>query len=141
MRLLLDTSFLIALRKGDHKVAEVFEAKKGEAEDVGISRLSQYELLVGASYLWKKHGDVREYLWMEETLRWLTIYELDGDVVRMAAEAKCEALLRGEDVPDMDLLIALSAKAGSELLTLDEDHARLKGYLNEKGVRVTYLGP
>ncbi len=29
-------------------------------EDVVVSSLTVYELLVGANYVWKKHGDARE---------------------------------------------------------------------------------
>lgn len=60
MKLILDTSFLIELKKGNEKAIKALEEKKDKCEDIVVSSLTVYELLVGASYIWKKHGDVRE---------------------------------------------------------------------------------
>ena len=137
MRLILDTSFLIALRKGDSKVQDTLKARRSEADELGISRLTEYELLLGANYLWKKHGDAREAAWLDEAMDWLAVYEVDGEVVRNAAEVQAEALLKGEPLAEMDLLVALSAKSGSELLTLDDDQLKMSARLKAKGVTVT----
>ena len=39
----------------------------------------------------------------------------------------------------MDLLVALSAKRGSGLMTLDEDHSGTREALQSKGVTVSFL--
>lgn len=134
MSLLLDTSVLVALRRGDAKVQRAILARKEVADEVGISRLTQYELLLGAYFLWKKYNDAREFAWLDDSFSWLKVYEVDGDVARDAAELQAGALERGEPLPDMDLLVALSAKPGSELLTLDQDQLKIKGALKSKGV-------
>ncbi len=139
MKLLLDTSALIALRKGDQKVESALRARRDTAEEVGISRLTHYELLLGASYLWQTHHDARELAWLEEALNWLDVYEVDGEVVKDAADLQTRALQRGKPLPDMDLLIALSARSGSELLTLDDDQRDMAGALSSKGVAIVIL--
>ena len=137
MRLILDTSVVIALRKGDGAVQAALRRKKDVADEVGISRLTEYELRLGAYFLWKRHKDAREFAWLDDALDWLRIYDIDGEVVRLAAELQAEALERGKPLPDMDVLVALSAKDGSELLTLDKDRLRMKEELKSRGVTVT----
>ncbi|MEM1583856.1 MAG: hypothetical protein QXF28_02550 [Nitrososphaerota archaeon] len=70
MRLLIDTSFLIALKKGDLKARKTLESLKDKVEDIGISRLTEYYLMVGALYLWRKYGYARELAWLDEALKW-----------------------------------------------------------------------
>lgn len=89
--------------------------------------------------MWQTHHDARELAWLEEALSWLDVYEVDGDVVKDAADLQTEALQRGEPLPDMDLLIALSARSGSELLTLDNDQLNMAEALRSKGVAVASL--
>ncbi len=55
--------------------------RRGTADDVGLRRLSEYELRVGGEYLWKKYGDAREVAWPEDALRWLKVYEVDEEAV------------------------------------------------------------
>ena len=134
MKLLLDTSVMVALRRGDAPVRRALEARRGTADEIGISRLTEYELLLCAFFLWKKYNDAREFVWLDDAFSWLKIYEVDGEVARAAAELQANALNGGEPLPDMDLLVALSAKAGSELLTLDRDQLKMKAVLKSKGV-------
>jgi predicted nucleic acid-binding protein len=136
LRLILDTSLLISLRRGDPEAQLALKGRRDKADEVGISRLTEYELLLGANFLWKKYGEAGESAWLGEALDWLTIYEIDEDVIRSAADAQAEALAMGKPLPEMDLLVALSAKSGSELLTLDEDQLKMKELLKSKGVTV-----
>lgn len=136
MRLLLDTSFLIALKKGDLKACKTLESLKDRVEDIGISRLTEYELMVGAFYLWRRYGDARELAWLDEALKWLTIYEVDNEVVRLASKIKAETILKGETIYDIDLMIAVSGKSESALLTIDEDQLKLKNHLENIGITI-----
>ena len=136
MRLILDTSLLVGLRRGDAKAQRALTERRDKADEVGISRLTEYELLLGANFLWKKYNDARESAWLDEALDWLTIYEVDGEVVRRAAEIQAEALTKGKPLPEMDLLVALSAKSGSELLTFDHDQLKMREMLKAQGVTV-----
>ena len=140
MRFILDTSFLVALRKGNSKARRALENRRGEANELGVSRITQYELELGGNYLWKKYGDARELAWLDDIFRWLDIYEIDEEVVHNAAEVQAVALTKGKPFPDIDLLIALSAKSGSELLTLDENHLKMRDSLKSKGIIVSGLG-
>jgi len=106
------------------------------ADEIGISRLTEYEMRLGAGYLWRKHGDARETAWLEEAMDWLKVYEVSRQVVEDAAELQAQALMEGTPLPEMDLLVALSAGSGSELLTLDEDQVKMKERLGSKGVAV-----
>ena len=114
--------------------------RRGTADDVGLSRLSEYELRVGGEYLWKKYGDAREVAWLEDALSWLKVYEVDEEVVAAAADVQARRMQEGNLVPDMDLLVALSGKRGSDLITLDEDHSGMSEALRSKGVTVSFLG-
>jgi hypothetical protein len=49
------------------------------------------------------------------------------------------ALTKGKPFPDIDLLIALSAKSVSELLSLDENHLKMCDSLKSKGIRLVGL--
>ena len=125
MKILLDTSFLIELKRGNKKAVDALESRKGECEDVVVSSLTVYELLVGANYVWKKHGDAREMMVVEDMLKYLTMVPIDLDVVRKASNVKAELMLRGISVPDLDVLIACSTE-NAEILTFDKDFATLK---------------
>ena len=114
--------------------------RRGTADDVGLSRLSEYELRVGGEYLWKKYGDPREVAWLEDALSWLKVFEVDEEVVADAADVQARRMLEGHPFPDMDLLVALSAKRGTDIITLDQDHSGMSEALQSKGVTVSFLG-
>ncbi|RDD53178.1 MAG: type II toxin-antitoxin system VapC family toxin [Candidatus Korarchaeota archaeon NZ13-K] len=136
MRLVLDTSFLLELRKG--KYSDLLREESVDVGDVGISILSLYELLVGAYYLREK-GDYSELLWLDSLLRWVSIYPLDEEGIRLAAQLKANSMRRGDVYPDMDLLIATSVRP-SKILTCDEDHERMRDELREHGIEVVMCG-
>ncbi len=135
MKVILDTSFLIELKKGNKKAVESLEERKEECEDVIVSSLTTYELLVGANYLWKKHGNAKEVMVINDMLKSLTVVPVDLDVVKRASSVKAELMVRGIDVPDLDILIACSDE-DAEILTFDKDFNPLK----ELGFKITFLG-
>jgi len=135
LRLILDTSFLIELRKRNKVAFQTLEREKEGATDVSISVLTLYELLVGAEFLWMKRRDPIERFWVERLLRWVSVLSLDEQVVKRASKLRARAMLEGKGFPDLDLLIALS-QAPAKLLTADEDHMKMKEYLEEEGVEV-----
>jgi len=51
LKVILDMSFLIELKKDNKKAVEGLEERKKECEDVIVSMLTVYELLVGANYV------------------------------------------------------------------------------------------
>ncbi len=132
MRLLLDTSFLLELRKG--KFQDLLRRESRGVGDVGISILSLYELSVGAYYL-KERGYYGEFLWLDSLLRWVSVYPLDEEGVKLAARLKASSLRSGKVYPDLDLLIATSVRP-SKLLTCDEDHRRMKDELKKHDIEV-----
>lgn len=140
MKLLLDTSFLLELRRGSATAQRVLLERAERASDLGVSALSVYELYVGALYRYLKRGDISELAWLEGLLGWVTVYPVDGRVAEAAARVKAEAMVRGLQLPDIDLLIALSAGPGTVLLTLDSDHEAAGELLSKHGVEVVRLG-
>ena len=124
MKVILDTSFLVELKKGNEKAVKALEKIKDRCEDILVSSLTVYELLVGANYIWKKYGDAREMLKVQDMLKFLTEVEVGSEVVKKAAETKAELMVRGKDVPDIDILIACSDDA--EILTFDRNFKPLK---------------
>ena len=134
MKIILDTSFLIELKKGNKKAVEALEEQKEECEDIIVSMLTVYELLVGANYVWKKHGNAKEMI-INDMLKFLTVVPVDLDVVKRASSVKAELMLRGMDVPDLDILIACSDE-DAEILTFDKDFNPLK----DLGFKISFLG-
>ncbi len=134
MKVILDTSFLIDLKRGNKKAVEALKERKEECEDVIVSSLTVYELFVGANYVWKKHGNAKEMMVINDMLKPLTVVPVDLDVVKKASSVKAELMLRGMNVPDLDILIACSDDA--EILTFDKDFNPLK----ELGFKITFLG-
>lgn len=134
MKVILDTSFLIELKKGNKKAVEALEERKENCEDIIVSSLTVYELLVGANYVWKKHGNAKEMMVISDMLKPLTVVPVDLDVVKRASEVKAELMLRGMDVPDLDILIACSDE-DAEILTFDKDFKPLK----DLGFKITLL--
>ncbi|MDG7032438.1 MAG: hypothetical protein JRM97_07410 [Nitrososphaerota archaeon] len=55
------------------------------------------------------------------------------------ADVQARRMEEGNPVPGMDLLVALSAKRDSGLMTLDEDHSGTREALQSKGVTVSFL--
>jgi len=135
LKVILDTSFLIELKKGNKRAVEALEERKDECVDIIVSSLRVYELLVGANYVWKKHGNAKEMMIINGMLKPLTVVPIDLDVVKRASEVKAELMLRGMDVPDLDILIACSDE-DAEILTFDKDFNQLK----DLGFKITFLG-
>jgi len=139
LKLLLDTSFILELKKKNEMAIDALRRESEEAEDILVSSLTEYELLVGAYYLWLKKRDAGEKIWLDNLLTWLTVRELDERAIKRAAEIRAEALMEGVVLPDMDLLIAVTAEPPAKLLTFDEDHEKMKKLLEKKGVKVLFL--
>ncbi|MCS6768759.1 MAG: type II toxin-antitoxin system VapC family toxin [Candidatus Nitrosocaldus sp.] len=134
MKLVLDTSFLIELKKGNELARRVLEERKKDCEDLMISAISIYELLAGAYYIWKRYGNAREMIIINEMLKSLTINPLDSSAAKRSAEVRAELMLKGIVVPDIDIMIACSIDEKSgEILTFDEDLLKLR----EIGFKVT----
>ncbi len=134
MRILLDTSFIIELKRGNRRAREVLESKKSECEDLLVSSLTIYELLAGAMYIWKKYKNFSEFLKIQEILKFLTEIPMNSIIAIKASEMKAILKLKGLKVSDLDILIACSAE-DAEILTFDKDFEKLK----ELGFKITIL--
>ncbi|RLE69897.1 MAG: hypothetical protein DRJ37_07325 [Thermoprotei archaeon] len=139
MKLLLDTSFILELKKKNKRAIETLRREVENAEDVIISQLTKYELMVGVYYLWLKNRNIKERIWLDDFLKWVTIAHLSDEAIERAAKIKAKALTNGASLPDMDLLIAVSEDPPVKLLTFDEDHENMKQLLEEIGIAVEYL--
>ena len=133
MKILLDTSFLIELKKGNKNALSILIDRKKKTQDILVSSLTIYELLSGAQYILKKHGDIKELKQIQEMLQNLTEAVIDIKVIWKAAELKADLLVSGITVPDMDIIIACSEDA--EIITCDKDFERLIDF----GFKITVL--
>ncbi len=141
MKIILDTSFLLELRRKNKEAANLLKKESEDASDIGISVLTLYELEVGSRYVWLKKKDLSERFWLDDIMKWLTVYGLTEEGARKAAEIRVKAMLDGETLPDIDLLIATTANGPVKLLTSDEDHLKMSSLLEEIGVKVIYIRP
>ena len=110
------------------------EERKEECEDLVVSSLTVYELFTGANYVWRKYGNAREMMVVKDMLKALTIVPVDTDVAKRASEVKAGLMLKGMNIPDLNILIACS-DTDSEILTFDRDFEPIK----EIGFKVTLL--
>ena len=141
MNLLLDTSFLLELRRGSSKAAESLRRAAEGAGDLLISVLTEYELLVGAYHVLRARGDSGELVWLQRILRWVSVVPLTRRAVDLAARVRARAEERGVGVPDLDLLIACSPDPPARLLTCDSDHQRISDLLAGEGIEVVFVEP
>ena len=133
MKILLDTSFLIELKKGNKKALNTLIDRKKKTQDILVSSLTIYELLSGAHYIFKKHNDIKELKQIQEMLQNLTEAVIDIKVIWKAAELKADLLILGVTVPDIDIIIACSEEA--EIITYDKDFENLSNF----GFKITVL--
>ncbi len=143
MRLVLDTSFLLELRRGNEAAKEALRKYASEASDVVISVLTQYELLVGAYRRWREDDDHSELTWLSEVLKWVTVVPVTEGAVDRAAKLRNRLgsrELRGS-ISDFDLLIACAVPPPARLLTCDWNQRRLGKLLRDLGLEVTYVAP
>jgi predicted nucleic acid-binding protein len=140
LKLLLDTSFLLELRRGNAIAREELRRRSEHASNIGVSALSVYELYLGAFLYYLKRRDASELAWLESVLGWLAVYPIDSEVAEVAARVKAEASVKGLQIPEIDLLIAASAGPDTVLLTFDGDHLAARELLSRYGVDVIHLG-
>ena len=133
MKILLDTSFLIELKKGNKNALKTLLDRQKSVQDILVSSLTIYELLSGAHYILKKHNDIKELKKIQEMLQNLTEAIIDIKVIWKAAELKADLLIKGISVPDIDILIACSEEA--EIITYDKDFDPLNNF----GFKITIL--
>ncbi len=133
MKILLDTSFLIELKKGNKNALKILIDRKSKTQDILVSSLTIYELLAGAHYILKKHDDIKELKQIQKMLQNLTEAIIDIKVIWKAAELKADLLVSGVSVPDIDIIIACSEEA--EILTYDKDFKPLNNF----GFKITVL--
>lgn len=125
MKVLLDTSFLIQLKKKNPIAESELKKCKDIAEDIIISSLTIYELLAGAHYVYKKHETMKEMKQVELITKFLTQVPVDSEIAWRAAETRADLQLKGQIIPDIDLIIACTEE-NIRILTFDSDFAPLK---------------
>mgnify|MGYP000173805996 CR=1 FL=1 len=139
MKLLLDTSFILELKRGNKLAQEALVRERDRASEILVSLLSLYELYIGATYIWLKKGNTQELIWLEEFVKWVSLCYPNKQAVEIASKIQAEAMLKGRKFPDIDLLIAVSAGTNTILLTADNDHLEMQEYLKKYGVEVRYI--
>lgn len=116
-RVLLDTSVLIGLLRGDPAIA----AKLGEVEAVYTNVVALGELLYGA----RRSGRSEANRAVVERLAGdLTVLACDRGTASAYARLKDDLRVRGRPIPDNDLWVAASAEQHGLTLVARDEHFR-----------------
>jgi tRNA(fMet)-specific endonuclease VapC len=130
-RLILDTSILIEVERGDGDVL----ASLGDVDDVAITAISVAELQVGV-HLSKGRRRARREQFIASVLDAISVETYDLKVAAVHAELIAHARRIGKPRGAYDLIIAATAVArGREVVTLDR-----RGFADLPGVAVTEIG-
>jgi tRNA(fMet)-specific endonuclease VapC len=125
--IILDTSILVAVERGQHSLAQLLEPFADEP--TGIAAITASELLHGV-YRAKDAGvRARRAAVIERLLARIPVYEFGLVEARRHAELNAELRAKGEPIGAHDLLIAATAVARGDLLcTMNEsEFARVSG--------------
>ncbi len=130
MKILLDSSAIIAYLKGDDKVKDEIDA----ADGVYCSSLCAFGVLLGESYA-KLKGFGKESA-ASSFLEDIAVIPFVEEDARIAAEAQALLISKGISANGFDVLIAASAsRNGLAIVTKDRDYFRI-GKLLEVSVRI-----
>ena len=131
MGILIDTSVLVALERGDHDLSLSLDAD----EEYHVSVVSAAELLHGVHRATGKRAQARS-AYVEGLLAVLPVLSLDLTVARAYAQASAALAKAGNPVDTNDLWIGATAIAhGLEVLASDGDFDRIPGVRRSAGVR------
>lgn len=118
--MLLDTSFLIDLMRGDE--GAVAKAREIEEDLVQqrVASMTLFELFFGVA---RSDQPERERRIVEEVVSSKPIESADGTVMRRAGRRSGELASDGETIPDGDVIIGATAESvGEPVLTRNVDH-------------------
>jgi predicted nucleic acid-binding protein len=111
--MMLDSSFLIDLLRGDERAVET--AKSLDDEPVSISSIVRFEVFQGLSVNHRKR--------LERDFASLATIAFDADQADIAASIADRLYRKGEPIDPQDAMIAAAAIAtGKTLLTRNEKH-------------------
>jgi len=92
---LLNTSFLLELRRGSASARHALLELAERTTDLGCLSFSVCELCGGAFYRYLKWDDTSGLAWLEDLLGWVTACSVDKSTAEVAARVKAEAVARG----------------------------------------------
>lgn len=121
MKVLVDTSVLVALERRDPEVIELLKTFTRKNIDILISTVTVSEILTG-SYLKKKQK--KAVLGAKEVLAQFLWVDLDGAVAEKTGQILAYLITKGKPIEYQDVVIAASfIKSRSDyLITLNKDH-------------------
>jgi tRNA(fMet)-specific endonuclease VapC len=129
-RLILDTSILIEVERGDGELLESL----ADVDDVAIAAISVAELRVGARLV-EGRRRVRRGQFIDSTIDTISIEAYDLEVAEAHAELIAHVRRAGTPRGAFDLIIAATALARDrEVVTLDR-----RGFTDLPGVAVTEI--
>ena len=116
----LETSFLVRYLRGE-RWSEAYLESVGPQVTVIVSPISLYELFAGA--IRSRNESVE---WTRRMLPGVEVMDFDETISADAAEIRATLLDQGEPIPDVDTLIAATARtAGAELIAIDDHFGRV----------------
>ncbi len=123
--ILADTSFVIdALKKRAPAVAAL---TKYQAERIGISVLTVYEVKIGIALILKqdpKFDAARRLHELDQFVEACDLFPVDQEVASKGASIMADLILRGQVIDPIDVLIGSTCLCfgGTAILTQNKDH-------------------
>ena len=122
--MILDTSVLVALLRGDEDIVEKIRKCEEEREDLKTTSITAFELYYGAF----KSSRAEENLELvSKLLKSLEVLGFDVEASRIAGSLLADLTRRGEPLEMRDLFIAaIALKTDDKIATRDKDFLRVE---------------
>lgn len=124
--MILDTSFVIDLMRGERKAVEKLEEFERSGEAIYLTAPTIYELFLGIALSRASDSEKRR---VEEVLREQVVLPLDEEAARAAGELQGELMREGVPIDPLDALIAgIAVVRGERVATRNVKHfSRVRG--------------
>ncbi len=121
----LDTTFLIALLRGDSRSIKTLKSLENSGEKICTTAICAYELLKGAMTSSKKEKNTRV---VQELLQTIEPLPFDSSAAIIAAQIYSNLAASGQIVRGLDVLIAaICLNSNDALVTSDKGFSRIIG--------------
>jgi len=122
--LILDTSVLVSLLRGDEAVIEKIKLCEKRREVLRTTSITGFELYYGAYRSSRAEENIEL---VSKLLKSLEVLVFDAEASRIAGSLLADLMKRGEPLEMRDLFIAaIALKTGDKIVTRDKDFLRVK---------------
>ncbi|RLE63528.1 MAG: hypothetical protein DRJ38_07350 [Thermoprotei archaeon] len=122
--MILDTSVLVDLLRGDEKVVEKIKKCEKEREDLKTTSITAFELYYGAYKSSKREENIDL---VSKLLKSMEVLGFDLEASRIAGSLLADLTKKGGPLEMRDLFIAaIALKTGDKIATRDKDFLRIE---------------